>query len=250
MENPTPGPQPGVPDPGSQAEALNRQLASALSELEALAHFISHDLRAPLRGIEGYSQALLEDYSGVLDEVGQAYLSYIHDSARSTSALIERLARYTRILQSPLEPAPVNLSTMAGEVLAGLQGRAPERQAALEIQPGMITDADAHMLRALLGEALENAWKFTGGRAEARIGFYSETVDDIPVYRVVDNGAGFDMAYSRKLFQPFQRLHGAHEFPGAGLGLAICRRIVERHNGRIWIEGAVDRGTTLFFTLG
>lgn len=249
MVNSSPGPQPAAPDPGSQPDEVRRQLDLALGELEALARFISHDLRAPLRGIEGYSQALLEDYSGSLDEVGQAYLGYIHDSARSTSILIERLVRYTRILQSPLEPAPVDLSALAADVFAKLQAQAAERQVTILVQPGLAANADAYMLGALLGEALGNAWKFTAGTAEASIRFYSETVDGAEVYRVVDNGAGFDMAYRGKLFQPFQRLHGAHEFPGAGLGLAICRRVVERHGGRIWIEGAVDRGTTLSFTL-
>ncbi len=225
------------------------RLDAAQHELDDLAHFISHDLRAPLRGVDGYSQALLQDYDACLDEVGKAYLNFIRDASRGASLLIERLLIYLRAMRGPLQVQPVDLSAQASEIVARLQASQPDRPAVVTIAPQMTAQADPRLAGILLEELLNNAWKYTARRPTAQITFCQQVQDDQTVFCVQDGGAGFNMDYARKLFQPFERLHAAHEFEGQCLGLAIARRIVERHAGRIWATAEVDRGASFFFTL-
>lgn len=230
--------------------ASETTLDAALRELDDVARFLSHDLRAPLRGIDGYSQALLEEYGDKLDAVGQAYLAYIYESGRLASAVLEKLIRYIRAPRAVLKIEVVNLSDLAQELMERLQNAQPNRSATWVIMPGMMAQTDFNQVRILLEYLLENAWKFTAKHAEARleVGKFEEAGET--VYFVRDDGAGFNMAYQDKLFQPFQRLHNAYEFEGAGMGLAVARRIVERLGGRIWAQGEVEKGATIFFTLG
>jgi signal transduction histidine kinase len=249
----------------NQLEALVHeqaiQLSAAHRELEDLAHFISHDLRAPLRGIDGYSQILIEEYTRDLDEMGRAYLQYIHDASLQVSALIERLLYYSRALRATLQPETVDLSALAEEIAARLCRSQPERQVEFTIIPGLSARADKKMMRTLLENLLSNAWKFTARHPTARIEFGTlqlpEDCEAVgqdchptgPAFFVCDDGAGFNMAYREKLFIPFQRLHATHEFDGLGIGLATARRIVRRHGGEMWAEGTVEQGATVYFTL-
>jgi light-regulated signal transduction histidine kinase (bacteriophytochrome) len=237
----------------AQLEERLRQETSrataAGSELDSMLHYISHDLRAPLRGIDGYSRALLEDYNTQLDEMGKAYLQYICESSARLNQLIEGLLRYSRILHNPLEIGPVDLSEMAAEISQDLRSKRPERIVEFSVTPGMFADADVEMTYTLLKCLLENAFKFTSRRTSAHIKFSKKEEDGQQVYFVRDDGVGFDMAYQNQLFLPFQRLHSQHEFEGLGLGLATAHRIVQRHNGRIWGEGSVENGATFYFVI-
>jgi len=246
----------------AQVQERTELLSAANREMEDLAHFISHDLRAPLRGIDGYSQMLIEEYALVLDEIGRAYLQYIHDASLQAAALIDRLLYYSRALRSPLQPETVNLSALAEEIAARLHHSQPERQVKFVIAPDMQAEADRKMMRTLMENLLDNAWKFTSKHPTARIevGIQPLPEDCEAIQRachptgsaffVRDDGAGFNMAYQNKLFIPFQRLHGTHEFDGLGIGLPIAQRIARRHGGEMWAEGAVEKGATVYFTLG
>jgi light-regulated signal transduction histidine kinase (bacteriophytochrome) len=229
-------------------QETNRASASE-HELDAMLHYISHDLRAPLRGMDGYSRALLEDYDARLDEVGKAYLQYICESSSRLNQLIEGLLKYARILRHKLEISSVDLSEMATEISQDLQTRQPERVVEFSITPGMVVDADVEMTYILLKNLLENALKFTSKHPTARIEFGKTEENGKPVFFVRDDGIGFDMAYQKQLFQPFQRLHGQHEFEGLGLGLATAQRIIQRQHGRIWGEGALEKGATFYFVV-
>jgi light-regulated signal transduction histidine kinase (bacteriophytochrome) len=239
-----------------QIEELERQLKEALAqrdaawqEMEDLARFISHDLRAPLRGIDGYSQALEQDYEPILDNLGKAYLNFIRESSRAASQIIDRLLAYTRIPRAALNPQTVDVSALGCQIATRLQASQPERQAMIEIAPDLSMYADPKMIATLLDELLSNAWKFTTRTPEAHIRLACQTEGDQVVWTVRDNGAGFNMAYAQKLFHPFQRLHGAHEYDGVGLGLAICRRIIERHAGSIQAEGEIGKGAVFTFII-
>jgi light-regulated signal transduction histidine kinase (bacteriophytochrome) len=225
------------------AEAANR-------ELESFSYSVAHDLRAPLRSIDGFSQALLEDYDDKLDEEGRQYLRYVRESAQQMAQLIEDLLNLSRVTRSELKREEVDLSALAHEILAKLAQREPGRKVAHRIEDGLVTQGDARLLRVILENLLGNAWKFTGKRAEATIAFGAEVRDGVITYSIRDNGAGFDMAYADKLFGVFQRLHSTHEFEGTGVGLATVQRIVRRHGGNIRAEGAVEQGATFFFSLG
>jgi light-regulated signal transduction histidine kinase (bacteriophytochrome) len=244
----------GPTDP--QIEALERQLHDALAqrdaamqEMEDLARFISHDLRAPLRGIDGYSQALAQDYEAVLDNLGKAYLGFIRDSSRAASLIIDRLLTYTRTLRAPLVAQPVDVSALGCQIATRLQASQPERQATIEIAPDLSLTADPKMAATLLDELLSNAWKFTARTPEAHIRLACRQEQGQTVWTVSDNGAGFNMAYAQKLFRPFERLHGAHEYDGVGLGLAICRRIIDRHHGSITAQGEIGKGAVISFII-
>jgi light-regulated signal transduction histidine kinase (bacteriophytochrome) len=228
---------------------LVEELERKNKELEAFSYSVSHDLRAPLRGIDGFSQALLEDYTDRLDETGQNYLSRIRAAAQRMGQLIDDMLLLSRVGRAQLERESVDLSGMAKTVTDELKQQDPDRWIALEIQPELVAQADRGLMRVLLDNLLGNAWKFTARMANARIDFKIRADETESVFLVQDNGVGFDMAHAGALFQPFHRLHAATDFPGTGIGLATCQRIVDRHGGRIWAEGTVSLGATVFFTI-
>lgn len=231
-----------VTDRTSQLEVTNK-------ELEAFSYSVSHDLRAPLRRIDGFSQAILEDYSDKLDETGQDYIRRVRASTQQMGLLIDDLLRLSRVTRAEMYHESVNMSDLAEEVIASLRASQPERSVEVSIQPKVKAHGDRGLLRIILENLLSNAWKFTGKKPLGRIEFGVTEESGEKVYYVRDNGAGFDMAYADKLFTPFQRLHDALDFPGTGIGLAIVQRIVHRHGGRAWAEGKVDEGATFYFTL-
>jgi DNA-binding response OmpR family regulator len=232
----------------AKAELVD-ELKSKNEELEAFSYSVSHDLRAPLRGVDGFSQALLEDYSDRLDETGQNYLRRIRAGAQRMAALIDDMLLLSRVNRAQIDRERVDVSGLAQTVAEELGRQNPDREVAVLIQPELIAHADRGMMRILLENLLGNAWKFTARSADARIEIKADTSGAETVFLVKDNGAGFDMAHAGALFQPFQRLHSEADFPGTGIGLATVRRIVDRHGGRIWAEGTVDRGATVFFTV-
>jgi len=223
-------------------EAANR-------ELESFSYSVAHDLRAPLRSIDGFSQALLEDYDDKLDDEGRQYLRYVRESAQQMAQLIDDLLNLSRLTRSELKREPIDLSGIARAVVAELVRRTPDRHVAVRIEDGLAADGDGRLMKVALENLLGNAWKFTGKRADPEIELGAVTLGGLLTYYVRDNGAGFDMAYSDKLFGVFQRLHGANEFEGTGVGLVTVHRIVRRHGGKIWAEAVVDHGATFFFTL-
>lgn len=225
------------------ADAANR-------ELEAFSYSVAHDLRAPLRGVDGFSQALLEDYAGKLGDEGRGYLKHLRESAQRMGRLIDDLLALSRVTRAELVREPVDLSELARSVTAELQKVEPQRRVQTAIDAGIIAQGDARLLRIALENLLGNAWKFTAKRAESRVELGVTSSDGDRAYFIRDNGAGFDMAYASKLFGVFQRLHSADEFEGTGIGLATVQRIVNRHGGRVWAVGEVDHGATIFFTLG
>jgi light-regulated signal transduction histidine kinase (bacteriophytochrome) len=228
-----------------------RQIAleTANKELEAFSYSVAHDLRAPLRSIDGFSQALLEDYADKLDAEGRKYLQKVRESAQEMGRLIDALLTLSRVTRSALHREPVDLTALARSVLARLQRNEPERKVELIISDGLIANGDARLLGVVLQNLLGNAWKFTGKCLMARIEVGVRQEEGRPVFFVRDNGAGFDMTYAHKLFGVFQRLHSGAEFEGTGIGLATVQRIIQRHGGRVWAEGAVGRGATVSFTL-
>lgn len=227
------------------------ELQSVNRELEAFSYSVSHDLRAPLRSIDGFSQALLEDYSDRLDEMGQDYLNRVRKATQKMGQLIDDLLMLSRVTRSEMRHETVNLSEIVRAIAAELQQLHPHRQVNLEIQDGLVVSGDPHLLKILLTNLLDNAWKFTSKKDIARVKFSTLHQNHDPkTYYVQDNGAGFDMAYASKLFGAFQRLHPTREFPGTGIGLATIQRIVHRHGGQAWAESATDQGATFYFTLG
>jgi PAS domain S-box-containing protein len=232
---------------GKRGEAA---LVAANRELEAFSYSVSHDLRAPLRAIDGFSQALEEDCAERLDETGRRHLERIRSAARYMGQLIDALLRLSRVARMELRRSAMDLSGLARMVARDLEERDSGRKVEFAIAGGVRATGDANLLRVVLENLLGNAWKFTAKRKDARIEFGVETGSGEPVYRVRDNGAGFDMKYAGKLFGPFQRLHSASEFPGTGIGLATVQRVVHRHGGRVWAESAAGQGTTIRFTLG
>ena len=228
---------------------LVEELERKNKELEAFSYSVSHDLRAPLRSIDGFSQALLDDCASVLDERGRDYLRRVRAAAQRMGELIDDLLELSRVSRAELHNDTVDLSALAQSVARELERRESERQVQFTAQPALEARGDKRLLRVLLENLLGNAWKFTTGKADARVEFGSEVRAEGRVYYVKDNGAGFDMQYAGKLFQPFQRLHGEHEFPGTGIGLATVYRIVDRHGGRVWAQGARGQGATILFTI-
>jgi light-regulated signal transduction histidine kinase (bacteriophytochrome) len=238
-------------------QTLNQGLQRAIiemkavnKELEAFSYSVSHDLRAPLRSIDGFSQALLEDCQDQLDDTGQDYLRRIRAATQRMGYLIDDLLNLSRITRSDMHMETVDLSLLANNICTELHNSQPQRQVEFVIQTGLITSGDAHLLQVTLVNLLNNAWKFTSKHPTAKIELgMIPSKNSIPTYFVRDDGAGFDMSYTGKLFAPFQRLHSVQEFPGNGIGLATVQRIVHRHGGRIWAEASVDRGATFYFTL-
>jgi PAS domain S-box-containing protein len=225
------------------------QLEAANRELEAFSYSVSHDLRAPLRSLHGFGQALLEDYGHCLDAQGRDWLQRIQAASQRMGLLIDDLLTLARVARREMRPTAVDLSALARTVAEGLRQRDPGRRVTFRIAEGLTVTGDAGLLQVALENLFGNAWKFTGKRPEATIEFGAGEKDGRRVFFVRDDGAGFDMAYVNKLFGAFQRLHAASEFPGTGIGLATVQRIVHRHGGRVWAEGAVDRGATFYFTL-
>lgn len=241
-----------------RAQELNQGLQQAIielravnHELEAFSYSVSHDLRTPLRSIDGFSQALLEDCLDQLDSNGQGYLQRIRSAAQRMEQLIDDLLTLSRVTRSDLRVESVDLSRLASRVCSHLQQAHPERSVEFEIQPGLTVQGDSRLMQVVLENLLNNGWKFTHGRAAAKIefGMMQSSESDRPTYFVRDNGIGFDMAYVDKLFKPFQRLHRMNEFPGNGIGLATIQRIIHRHGGRVWAEAALEQGATFYFTV-
>ena len=226
------------------------QLEAANRELEAFSYSVSHDLRAPLRGVDGFSQVLLEDYQDRLDETARNYLGRIRQGAQRMGQLIEDLLKLSHIHRQDLNLETIDLSGLCALLTADLARSVPERRTEVRIQPGLSVRADARLLRVMLENLLGNAWKFTAKCSGPRIEVGEQVLagGDRACY-VRDNGAGFDMAFQDKLFQAFQRLHAVSEFEGTGIGLAIVQRIINRHGGRVWAESEPGRGATFFFTL-
>jgi signal transduction histidine kinase len=212
---------------------------------EAFSYSVAHDLRAPLRAIDGFSEALASEYGHLLDGVGQDYLERVRSSAQRMANLIDSLLLLARVTHQELSSARVDLSALAALALERLAEASPDREVVTVVQPDLIVRGDEVLLANALDNLFSNAWKFTADRAEARIEFGRKDL----AYFIRDNGAGFDMDYSGKLFGVFQRLHTPAEFAGTGIGLATVQRIIERHGGQIWAEGSVDLGATFHFTL-
>ncbi len=226
------------------------ELEASNKELETFSYSVSHDLRAPLRAMDGFSQVLLETRAAELDDEAKHYLQRIRLASQRMAELIDGLLDLARISRSSFERDRVDLAVLAAEIVRELRARDPEREVELAIAPTLPAHADPRLVRAALSNLLENAWKYTRRRAHARIELGASQQGGETVYFVRDDGAGFDMAYTRKLFGVFPRLHSEREFEGTGIGLATVQRIVQRHGGRIWAEAAVDKGATFFFTLG
>ncbi len=222
---------------------------SANRELEAFSYSVAHDLRAPLRGMNGFAQVLLDTYSERLDADGKDWLQEILQNANKMADLIDGLLSLARVTRSELRPERADLSAIAREVTAQLASSDPERATTIEIHDQLFAFIDPRLARVVLCNLLGNAWKFTSKVTTPRIEFGSVDIEGAPAFFVRDNGAGFDMAFANKMFAPFQRLHTAGEFPGTGIGLATVQRILHRHGGRIWADGAIDRGATFYFAL-
>ena len=206
-------------------------------------------LRAPLRGIDGFSQALLEDYVDKLDAEGQGYLRRVQAASRHMGQLIDDLLKLSRVTRAEAYHETVELSALAQMVATELQQQEPERQVEFVITEGRTARGDARLLRVVLENLMGNAWKFTSKHPHARIEFGDAQYNGNRAYFVRDDGVGFDMAYADKLFGAFQRLHSVSEFEGTGIGLASVQRIIHRHGGRVWAEGEVDKGAAFYFTL-
>ena len=225
------------------AEAANR-------ELESFSYSVAHDLRAPLRSIDGFSQALLDDYAERLDDDGRKYLGFVRTSAQHMAALIDDLLALSRVTRTELRWGVVDLSALAHATVARLRQRHPARHVEVAIEDGLVAHGDPRLLALVFDNRLDNAWKFTGLHPTPRVEVARVDDDGRPAYRVRDNGAGFDMAFAHKLFGVFQRLHSTAEFEGTGVGLATVRRVIGRHGGQVWAEGEVGAGASFFFTLG
>jgi len=226
-----------------------KELEQANKELEAFSYSVSHDLRAPLRSMDGFSQALLEDYTDKLDTQGKDYLRRVRAACQRMSQLIDDLLNLSRVTRAEMRYEKVNLSALAKAVVVELQETQPERRVEFVIEEDITAHGDSHLLRVVLENLLNNAWKFTSKHPRARIEFGATQREGKSVYFVRDDGAGFDMAYVGKLFVPFQRLHAETEFSGVGVGLATVQRIIHRHGGSVWAEGEVEKGATFYFTL-
>lgn len=231
-----------------RVEQRTAQLESTNKELEAFCYSVSHDLRAPLRTIRGFSEVLLEQYRPQLDARGQDFLKRTCDAGLQMDKLIEDLLKLSRVSRNELQMGRINLSVIAQEITTELTRAEPGRKVDFAIAPEMVASGDERLLRLVLDNLLRNAWKFTRKQEEARIEFGRSNGEGSPFF-VRDNGVGFDMHYAGKLFGVFQRLHSAAEYAGSGVGLAIVQRVINRHGGRVWAEAKVNSGATFYFTL-
>jgi DNA-binding response OmpR family regulator len=230
--------------------ALVEELEYKNRELEAFSYSVSHDLRAPLRSIEGFCRAILEDNGHQLDAQGKHYLQRTRAATHRMAELIEDLLQLSRVSRAELRREAVDLSALALQVLANLQRQDPARSVIVEVEPGIAASADDRLMRIALENLLGNAWKFTNKVPAPKIEFFQQRSNEGLFYFVRDNGAGFNMSYAEKLFRPFQRLHTESDFPGTGIGLATIQRIIARHGGRIFAEGSPGQGATFRFSLG
>ncbi|HYF00178.1 MAG TPA: ATP-binding protein [Planctomycetota bacterium] len=233
-----------------RVEERTRELADANRELEGFSYSVSHDLKAPLRSIDGYNRMLLEDYAPSLDAQAKEWLHRSIAAAGRMNKLIEDFLTLARVSRAELRKGPVDVSAMAAGVVEDLRRQDPSRDVDVVIAPGLRAEGDATQLSVVLENLLSNAWKFTGRKPKARIEVGSRTQDGQTVFFVADDGEGFDMAFANKLFRPFERLHSAKDFPGTGIGLATVKRIIERHGGRVWADALPGKGATFSFTLG
>jgi two-component system, sensor histidine kinase and response regulator len=237
----------------NQLEQLVQERTTALTainrELEAFSYSVSHDLRAPLLAFDGLSQSLLDDYGGSLDTRAKDYLQRMRRASQRMGSVFDGLQSLFRVTSGEIHREPVDVGAMAAEIVEEMQSSNPERQVSVAIAPELSVTGDARLVRILLGNLMSNAWKFTSNKPDARIEIGGESVDGENRLFVRDNGVGFDMIQAHKLFGAFQRLHSQSEFPGMGIGLATVRRIVNRHGGRCWAEGAVGEGATFYFVL-
>jgi light-regulated signal transduction histidine kinase (bacteriophytochrome) len=235
---------------GSQEiSRANAALVEANKELESFSYSVSHDLRAPLRSIDGFSCMLLENFSGTLDDTCKDYLDRIRAATRRMGVLIDDLLTLSRVTRGAFQLQPVDLSALALSITSDLKRAEPGRQVDLQIEDGLTAVADPGLLRVVLENLFSNAWKFTSKLPFAHIKFGKLDLNGTPTYFVRDNGAGFDSASADRLFEAFQRLHSVTDFPGTGVGLATVQRIVHRHGGQIWAEGAPNQGAAFYFTL-
>ena len=267
-ERPAPAPEPAGPSPeaqrwraaaaeaNTQADGLRLQLQETQRELASLSYSISHDMRAPLRGIDGFSQALAEDYGDCLDATAHDYLRRVRSSAAQMNLLIDDLLSLSRIVRAPYRPERVDLSALVQTAASELSAAEPLRQLLWDVQPGVTAVGDRALLDVALRHLLVNAWKFTTGRLAARVSFRvldqpgPDWPESVPVYEVRDNGVGFDMQYAGKLFGAFQKMHAPEDFPGGrGIGLATVQRIVSRHGGIVRADAAPQQGAAFAFTL-
>jgi light-regulated signal transduction histidine kinase (bacteriophytochrome) len=227
----------------------NAELAAANKELEAFSYSVSHDLRAPLRSIDGFSHALLEDCAAQLNDEGKSYIHRMRAAAQRMGLLIDDLLNLSRLTRAEMKLESVDLSEVGRSIAADLENSEPERQTKFRIQEGIDAYADSRLMKIALENLLGNAWKFTCKRESACVEFGKTDSNGSLIYFVRDNGAGFDPSHAERLFGAFQRLHDKDEFPGTGIGLATVQRIIHRHGGRIWAESAVGQGATFYFTL-
>lgn len=225
------------------------EAAEQLSEQAAFSYTVTHDLRAPIRVVEGFARILKEDYGRTLDRIGNDHLDRVLAAAARMNSMIDALLALAKLSSQPLARQPVNLSQLAGFVIDDLKRAAPERDVDVHIAPGMVADGDPTLLRLVLDNLLGNAWKYSARCPQATIGFDCDAQDGRVVFHVVDNGAGFDMRNADRLFGVFQRLHSASDFAGTGVGLASVKRIVRRHGGDIWAEAEPGQGARFHFTL-
>ncbi len=235
---------------------LNRELAKKMaelekvnSELESLTYSVSHDLRAPLRSIDGFSLALLEDYGDSLDKNGLHYLKRIRASAQRMGELIDDLLSLSRLSRHEISNSDIDLSEICRIIAADLRKNSPGRKSNIDIEDGIMIRGDLNLMKTVMENILDNAWKFSSYNENTEITVGSDIIDDEKIVFVKDNGAGFSMKYSDKMFSVFQRLHSDREFPGTGIGLATVHKILSLHGGRIWAEGEKNNGAAFYFTV-
>lgn len=234
----------------SEVQRRTAELQASNAELEAFSYSVSHDLRAPLRAVDGFTQAILDDERNLLTPRAQDYSRRVRAAAQRMGNLIDDLLRLSRIARDPLNKRKVDVSALAEDVVADLRANEPGLTVEVNIAPNLTAEADLRLLQVALHNLLGNAFKFSGRRSDARVEFFETLQDGERVFAVRDNGVGFDMAYADKLFAPFQRLHNAADFAGTGIGLATVQRVIRRHGGRLWAESEPGKGATFFFTLG
>lgn len=243
-----------MPEPlaGVDAAATDKsaELQAANEELAAFIFAVSHDVRAPLRTIEGFSEALIEDYGDKLDAAGRDYLARIRSAAERMEVVIKSLGELAEISRIELRPEPVDLSELARSIADEMKAASPSRHVEFSIEPGLVVEGDRRLLKQALQHLLENAWKFTSRHPTALIQLGTEEHAGRARLYVRDDGVGFDPSFAGRLFAPFQRFHAAGEFEGIGIGLATVRRVITRHRGRVWATSGIEEGTTVYIELG